>query len=142
MKSKSTAGILALLLGGIGIHKFYLNKAGMGILYVVFCWTFIPMIVSIFEGIYYLTMSDENFNIKYNFRETLLNQNLTYNQDKQNKQKEQDKQKELDFLRKKNLLLLEEGLINLKSHLDAGIITQDIYKVRKKQLELESTRDF
>jgi TM2 domain-containing membrane protein YozV len=106
MKSKSTAGILALLLGGIGIHKFYLNKAGMGILYVVFCWTFIPMIVSIFEGIYYLTMSDENFNIKYNFRETLLNQNLTYNQDKQNKQKEQDKQKELDFLRKKKLITL------------------------------------
>lgn len=34
VKSKITAGILAILLGGLGIHKFYLGKTGMGILYL------------------------------------------------------------------------------------------------------------
>ena len=32
MKSKVTAGVLAIVLGGLGIHKFYLGKIGMGIL--------------------------------------------------------------------------------------------------------------
>ena len=41
-KSKAIAIILALFLGGIGIHKFYLGQAGQGILYLLFCWTFIP----------------------------------------------------------------------------------------------------
>ncbi|MEW5816497.1 MAG: TM2 domain-containing protein [Spirochaetota bacterium] len=34
MKSTGVTYILWLLLGGIGAHKFYLNKAGMGILYI------------------------------------------------------------------------------------------------------------
>lgn len=28
MKNKNTAGILALFLGGVGMHKFYLGKWG------------------------------------------------------------------------------------------------------------------
>jgi len=60
-KSKITAGILALLIGGLGIHKFYLNKAGLGIVYILFCWTFVPSIVAFIEGIIYLTQSDEAF---------------------------------------------------------------------------------
>ena len=65
-RSKATAGILAILLGGLGIHKFYLGKAGMGILYLLFCWSFIPAIVGFIEGILYLTMSEAVFNAKYN----------------------------------------------------------------------------
>lgn len=34
MKSKSTAYILWFFLGMFGVHKFYLNKAGMGVLYL------------------------------------------------------------------------------------------------------------
>lgn len=64
-KSKSTAGIFALLLGGIGIHKFYLGRPVQGIVYILFCWTFIPAIVALIEGIIYLTMSDEAFTAKY-----------------------------------------------------------------------------
>ena len=65
-RSKATAGILAILLGGLGNHKFYLGKAGMGILYLLFCWSFIPAIVGFIEGILYLTMSEAVFNAKYN----------------------------------------------------------------------------
>ena len=64
-KSKITAGILALLLGGFGIHKFYLGKPLQGILYILFSWTFIPAIVAAIEGIIYLTMSDQAFAVKY-----------------------------------------------------------------------------
>ena len=64
-KNKTTAGLLAIFLGGIGAHKFYLGKPVLGILYLVFCWTFVPMIFGIIEGILYLTSSDEKFYTKY-----------------------------------------------------------------------------
>ncbi|WP_266182383.1 TM2 domain-containing protein [Dyella humicola] len=64
-KSHVAAGILALLLGGIGIHKFYLGRPGQGILYVLFCWTLIPSFVAFIEGIIYLCTSDQNFQAKY-----------------------------------------------------------------------------
>lgn len=64
-KDRTTAGILAILLGGIGAHKFYLNETGMGILYLVFCWTFIPAIVGLIEGVLYLTKSDAEFQKQY-----------------------------------------------------------------------------
>lgn len=39
--------VLALFLGGFGVHKFYARKTGMGLLYLVFCWTGIPQIIAI-----------------------------------------------------------------------------------------------
>lgn len=65
-KSKVAAGLFGIFLGGLGIHKFYLGKVGMGILYLLLCWTFIPALVGLIEGIIYLCESDENFNRKYN----------------------------------------------------------------------------
>jgi TM2 domain-containing membrane protein YozV len=65
-KNKLAAALLAIFLGGFGIHKFYLGKIGMGILYLVFCWTGVPEIIGIIEGILMLLMSDEAFNAKYN----------------------------------------------------------------------------
>ena len=47
--------LLALLLGGFGAHKFYSRKIGLGILYLVFCWTWIPSIVALIECIVALT---------------------------------------------------------------------------------------
>ncbi len=63
-KSRVTAGVLALLLGGLGIHKFYLGAWGWGIVYIVFCWTFVPGIVALVEGIRYLVLSDADFRRK------------------------------------------------------------------------------
>ena len=64
-KDRTTAGIFAILLGGIGVHKFYLGKTGQGILYLLFFWTFIPAIIAFIEGILYLTKTDEEFQRKY-----------------------------------------------------------------------------
>lgn len=68
-KSKVAAGILALFVGGLGIHKFYLGGWGWGLLYILFVWTFIPAIVSFIEGIILLTMSNEAFDRAYNYGE-------------------------------------------------------------------------
>lgn len=68
VKSKIVAGILALLLGGLGIHKFYLGKIGMGILYLCFCWTGVPGVIGFIEGIIYLLSNDENFQLKHHVR--------------------------------------------------------------------------
>lgn len=64
-KERTTAAIFALLLGGLGAHKFYLGKTLQGVLYLVFFWTFIPAIVGFIEGIIYLTKSDQEFQNKY-----------------------------------------------------------------------------
>lgn len=68
LKSKVAAGVLGIFLGGIGVHKFYMGKAGLGVLSILFCWTGIPAIVGFVEGIIYLTMSDINFQQKYRVR--------------------------------------------------------------------------
>jgi TM2 domain-containing membrane protein YozV len=41
--------LLALFLGGFGIHHFYLRNTGLGILYVCFSWTPIPWILGFIE---------------------------------------------------------------------------------------------
>jgi TM2 domain-containing membrane protein YozV len=54
-------GVLALLLGGIGVHKFVLGQIGAGIIMLLLACTGIPAIIGFIEGIIYLTKSDEEF---------------------------------------------------------------------------------
>lgn len=68
IKSKLAAGLLAIFLGGLGIHKFYLGQTGKGILYLLLCWLYIPSILGLIEGIIILCSNDENFQIKYKCR--------------------------------------------------------------------------
>ncbi len=64
-KNRLAAGILAILLGGFGVHKFYMGKIGQGFLYLLFCWTSIPAFIGLVEGIIYLLESDEEFYTKH-----------------------------------------------------------------------------
>lgn len=65
-KSRIVAALLAIFLGGLGVHKFYLKKPVWGIVYILFCTTYIPALVSLVEGIIWLCSTDEKFNAKYN----------------------------------------------------------------------------
>ncbi len=60
---KVVAGILGILLGGLGAHKFYLGYTTPGIIQLVasVCTFGIGGIVGVIEGIIYLTKSDEEF---------------------------------------------------------------------------------
>ena len=81
-EKKLAAGILAILLGSLGIHKFYLGYTKEGIILLLstliilpvltlftcgFASAFYPVvfIVPIVEGIIYLTMKDEQFDNTY-----------------------------------------------------------------------------
>lgn len=64
-KSRGVAVALAWLLGGLGAHKFYLGSPLWGVLYLLFCWTFIPSIIAFFEGLNYLLMGSANFARRY-----------------------------------------------------------------------------
>lgn len=65
MKSKTTAGVLGILLGGLGANYFYLGKTGKGIACVLTCWSGIPGIIGLVKGIQYLTMDEATFRAKY-----------------------------------------------------------------------------
>ncbi len=64
-RSRIAAALFAFFLGGFGAHKFYLGQVGMGVVYLLLCWTFIPAIVAFIEGIVLLTQSDQQFAAKY-----------------------------------------------------------------------------
>jgi len=66
MKNKIVAALLAIFFGGIGVHKFYLGQLGAGIVYLLFCWTGIPLIILCFEFLILLLMSDRDFDAKFN----------------------------------------------------------------------------
>ncbi len=72
-KNKVAAGLFALLLGGFGVHKFYLGYTMPAILMLVIFLVGIPLmfigigflmvsaigVIALIEGIIYLTKSDE-----------------------------------------------------------------------------------
>lgn len=64
---KIIAGILGIVLGGLGIHKFILGYQKEGLIMllvsVLSCFTFagVMHVIGIIEGIMYLTKSDEDF---------------------------------------------------------------------------------
>lgn len=64
-KDKNAAAILAVFLGGIGAHHFYLGNVGRGVLYLLFSWTFIPAVVGVIEGIVYFTTADNSWLAQY-----------------------------------------------------------------------------
>jgi TM2 domain-containing membrane protein YozV len=63
--NKIVAGIFAILLGTFGVHKFYMGRIGLGVLCIIFCWTGIPSLIGVIEGIIYLCMNDAVFREKY-----------------------------------------------------------------------------
>ncbi|PRC92175.1 TM2 domain [Solimicrobium silvestre] len=64
-KSKVVAAVLALFLGALGIHRFYLGQ-WWGVFYLLFCWTGIPSLISFIETIVFLCTSDKTWDDKHN----------------------------------------------------------------------------
>ena len=64
-KSKVVAGVLGILLGVFGIHKFYLGYTGAGIVHLVLLILLftapVSAIIGLIEGILYLVRTDEDF---------------------------------------------------------------------------------
>jgi TM2 domain-containing membrane protein YozV len=59
--SRVTCGILAILIGGLGIHKFLLGQPTAGIIMILSNCVCAGGIIGLIEGIIYLTKTDEEF---------------------------------------------------------------------------------
>lgn len=66
-EKKLIAGLLGILIGSLGIHKFYLGytKAGIIQIIITFVTCGIGSIIGLIEGIIYLTKTDEEFDETY-----------------------------------------------------------------------------
>ena len=78
-KSNVAAGVLAILLGGLGIHKFYLGYTGPGIILLAASFLSLLLlivvigifgliaiwVITLVEGILYLTKANEEFHYTY-----------------------------------------------------------------------------
>lgn len=51
--------LLALFLGGIGAHDFYVGKPVKGLIKLAFCWTGIPAVIAVFNIIGALINKDD-----------------------------------------------------------------------------------
>ncbi len=62
-EKKLVAGLLGILIGGLGIHRFYLGDMTGGIIRIVitFVTCGVGSLIGLIEGIIYLTKSDEEF---------------------------------------------------------------------------------
>ena len=67
-QKKLVAGILGILFGGLGVHKFYLGYITAGVIQLVItlltCGS-IGSLIGLIEGIMYLTKSDDEFESVY-----------------------------------------------------------------------------
>jgi len=65
MINKPALLVVTFFLGGLGVHKFYTGRNLQGVLYILFCWTGIPSLISLIEFIIYASTSSERLNEKY-----------------------------------------------------------------------------
>jgi len=122
MKDKLAAALLAIFLGGIGVHKFYLREYTKGAFYLLFFWTFIPSILAIIDFVILLTMNDQDFHYKYNY-----DYDLGY---------QESGPEGLDLYSKRNSesVLDLDRLEKLAKLRDSGVITEHEFLMEKERL--------
>lgn len=66
-KSRGVAALLAILLGGLGVHYFYLGKVGAGLLTILLTIVTCSLwdIIILIQGILMFCMTNEEFERKY-----------------------------------------------------------------------------
>lgn len=71
-RNKLVAAVLALFVGTLGLHRFYLGRIGSGITMLILSVTVFGLIVTapwaFIDAIRYLVMSDEGFAVRYRRR--------------------------------------------------------------------------
>jgi TM2 domain-containing membrane protein YozV len=113
-KEKKVATLLAFLVGGLGIHKFYLGQNVWGVVYLLLCGTFLPAFVSIFESFGLLLMSNDAFEKKYNLA------TVSTNNPGQNFQNDVQQ--------------ASQALVELNNLYDRGLITLEEYEEKRRKL--------
>lgn len=71
-RNRNTACLLAVFGGFVGAHKFYLGDRVLGWIYVIWCWTLVPLLLSLYEAVVLWHMSAVSFNMTYNLDLVLM----------------------------------------------------------------------
>jgi TM2 domain-containing membrane protein YozV len=71
-KSRIVYGILAILLGGLGIHKFYMGNVAHGVFYILLSCVGVGGVLGLVSGILALIKTDEEFHQKYVVEESFI----------------------------------------------------------------------
>lgn len=64
-RSRAAAAALAIFAGSFGAHRFFLGQ-WWGVFYLLLCWTGLPFLVALIEGIVFMVTDQEAWNRKYN----------------------------------------------------------------------------
>lgn len=70
-KSRGVAGLLALFLGGLGLHYFYMNKTNAGVVFLLItllsCGVFgiVTQIIAIIQAVLFFTSTQQEFEQKW-----------------------------------------------------------------------------
>ncbi|WP_025821079.1 TM2 domain-containing protein [Shewanella marina] len=65
IKNQRLAVWFSFLLGGLGIHRFYLGQYMKGSLYLLFSWTLVPTVLGWVDAVRTLKMSPFSFEQRY-----------------------------------------------------------------------------
>lgn len=128
MKNKSTAVILAIIFGGLGIHHFYLGNTKNGLIYIIvwllFFWTvFVPVIlwiIELIEGINLANKSQYEFDALYN--SNVSRSQCFYNDNYNNEHTSRNQKSKT------------EQLLDLKKLYDAGVLTEEEFNTQKSKI--------
>ncbi len=145
MRNKTTSGLLALFLGGFGIHRFYLGQTLFGVLYLIFFWTLIPFFIGFIDAIVLFSSSEDKFNFKYNSKNSnLFSQNKTENNFTKTESKIEKIVEKKTFSSKLNSLPFPDRVDNINWHMNAiskGFKSNDLELVNLSYAKLiESIR--
>ncbi|MGB3848824.1 MAG: NINE protein [Tunicatimonas sp.] len=67
MKNKTLATLLAALLGGLGVHRFYLGQRRAW-WYLGLCWTLVPVVIGWIDALSFYSMTYATFNRRYSLK--------------------------------------------------------------------------
>jgi len=72
-RNRTSATLLSLFFGFMGLQKFYLGRTGRGILSFLFFWTFIPALVGLWDAFKLAFMNEAKFQKIYNRKVKISN---------------------------------------------------------------------
>lgn len=127
MREKHVAVLLAFFLGSFGMHHFYLGQHKKAFLYLVFCWTMVPLFLGILEAALLFLKHQDNFDLQYNSEYYLERAERMYLEDDFNGKIKIENNRRIPFSVADEIEKLHQLMVK-------GIISEQEFAERKNRL--------